>query len=28
LCNQFQLDDEYRKLEKALIAQYGSLSVL
>ena len=28
LCNSFDLDEEYRKLEKDLIRQYGSLSVL
>ena len=28
LCNGYDLDEEYRKLEKDLINQYGSLSVL
>ena len=28
LCNGYDLDEEYRKLEKDLIKQYGSLSVL
>ena len=28
LCNSYDLDEEYRKLEKELIRQYGSLSVL
>jgi hypothetical protein len=27
-CNDYDLDEEYRKLEKDLIKQYGSLSVL
>ena len=28
LCNSYDLDEEYRKLERNLIRQYGSLSVL
>lgn len=28
LCNSYDLDEEYRKLEKYLIEEYGSLSVL
>jgi para-nitrobenzyl esterase len=28
LCNSYDLDEEYRKLERDLIRQYGSLSVL